>query len=106
MPPVSSTMHALNEPEPELLLPPLAVLLLLDGLLPHAVRTRAATATLLSTAPARLICTDVLPLESGSGPWGRDRRSTSAEGRDGATAGGALLIADPRCRPLRSANVS
>src|SRR5689334_19611293 len=100
MPPVSSTMQALNAaPEAEPL--PLELLLELDGLLPHAVSTRAIAAALESTAPVRFICTDSSSRGRGTVPTGPRRRPP----RDAPT-GGALLIADPRRRPLRSANVS
>ena len=60
MPPVSSTMQAENDPDPPLLpLAPLAVVEL-AGLLPHAVRARATVAALVSTTPARFICTDLI----------------------------------------------
>src|SRR4051812_39358094 len=52
-------MHALKEPDPEPLLP-LALAPESDGLLPHAVRARAAAATLVSTTPVRFICTDFI----------------------------------------------
>src|SRR6476469_4793889 len=71
MPPVSRTMQALNEAPLAL---PLALLPELDGLLPQALRTSVAAATPASTAPVRLICTDVLLLDvrpggrAGSGP--------------------------------------
>src|SRR4051794_31806954 len=72
-------MHALNVPEPLDPLEPLALLPESDGLLPHAVRARAAAATLASTAPVRFICTD----SSSRGrarPRRRDRRSVSCAG--------------------------
>src|SRR5919202_1800434 len=73
MPPVSRTMHALNEPPLEPLLLPL-----LDGLLPQAVRTRAMAATPVSATLARFICTERLPLQ-----LGRDGRTGSGPGPDG-----------------------
>src|SRR3954469_24849528 len=117
-------MHALNEPEPDPL-EPLALLPELDGLLPHAVRARATTATPESTAPVRFICTDFSLSRSGPAPAtgaafrvmrrSGDRCGSSAgpqrsgwprSARSGRVAGGALLIADPRDRALRCANVS
>src|SRR3954451_22150533 len=93
-------MHALNEPEPDPL-EPLALLPELDGLLPHAVRARATTATPESTAPVRFICTDFSLSRSGPAPargpafrvlrrYG-DRarcRATAPGGQDGRTAPG------------------
>src|SRR5690348_7174694 len=101
MPPVSSTMQALNDVPLPL---PLALLDELDGLLPQALRTSEAAATPASTAPVRLMCTDELPLDVG--PGGRAGSGPGPDGPDPGPLMGWTVVDQDAERARRSARPS
>src|SRR5215212_2193771 len=91
-------MQKWKEPEPE----PLQLLSESFGLLPHAVRTRVAAATLATTAPVCFRCTDFILSSSDPAPR-RDRRSAprACPGTGGAARATLPTVSVAARRPGR-----